>query len=246
MPDLWVRAVSDDAGLRREAFVAPESLPMWLARLHRTLPLAAAVTITVDGAVPVPLSDLLEGAGFALSGSGTTRRDRSLPDTVAGGMRLLVVGLNPSPHAADVGVAFSRPGNRFWPAALAAGVASVDRDPDHALGHHRLGMTDLSKRPTRRADEVSEAEYRRGVARLGRLCGWLQPRALCVVGLSGWRAAVDRSAVTGWQPPGPIPVPVYVMPNTSGLNAHASLADLTAHLRSAAGDPCGAAPADAG
>ena len=44
-------------------------------------------------------------------------RARTLPDVVGPGMRLLVVGLNPSIYSADVGVGYARPGNRFWPAA---------------------------------------------------------------------------------------------------------------------------------
>lgn len=210
---------------------------MWLARLHRTLPLGAAVSIHVDEHLPVPFEDLLEGGGFARSGSGTTRRDRTLPDTVGMGVRLLLVGLNPSPHAADSGVPFSRPGNRFWPAAAAAGLVSVDRDPDHALGHHRVGMTDLVKRTTRRADELTDAEFRRGVARIARLTDWLGPRAVCMIGLRGWRTAVDRTARPGWQEAGPFGAPVYVMPNTSGLNARSSLDELTEHLRRAAAGP---------
>ena len=56
-------------------------------------------------------------------------RARSLPDTVGPGMRLLVCGLNPSVYSADAGIGFARPGNRFWPAAIAAGIVTVDRDP---------------------------------------------------------------------------------------------------------------------
>src|SRR5690606_32435711 len=82
------------------------------------------------------------------------RRERTLPATIGPGMRLLVCGLNPSLYAADAGVGFARPGNRFWPAALAAGLVSVDRDPLHALVHHGLGMTDLVKRATVSAAEL--------------------------------------------------------------------------------------------
>ena len=41
-------------------------------------------------------------------------------------MRLFVCGLNPSVYSADAGVGFARPGNRFWPAALAAGIVTTD------------------------------------------------------------------------------------------------------------------------
>ena len=61
----------------------------------------------------------------------------TLADSVGPGMRLLVCGINPSPFSADVGVGYGRPGNRFWPAAVAAGVAPVDRDPVAALARAR-------------------------------------------------------------------------------------------------------------
>src|SRR5438045_2206721 len=65
-----------------------------------------------------PVSDdLIVGGGFeGVSRKPlTVRRLRSLPDRVGPDMRLLVCGLNPSLYAADQGVNFARPGNRFWP-----------------------------------------------------------------------------------------------------------------------------------
>lgn len=190
------------------------------------------------------LHDVVHGAGFALQEleqrghapgevDFTVRatRDRSLPDFVTAGMRLLVSGLNPSEHAADAGVGYVTAGNRFWPAALGAGLVSRDRDPRHALHAHGMGMTDLVKAATPRADALTRDEYRDGVARLDRLCDWLEPAAVCVVGLAGWRAAVDRRATPGWQDRPLGRSPVYVMPSTSGLNAAAPLTTLVEHLR---------------
>lgn len=149
-------------------------------------------------------------------------------------MTLLICGLNPSIYSAQAGVGFARPGNRFWPAALKAGIVSVDRDPLHALEHHGVGMTDMVKRATRRADELDADEYRHGFALLEKLVEKWQPNTVCFVGLAGWRIAVDRKAKAGWQPVGVSCRPVYLMPSTSGLNAHSSLDDLTEHLRQAA------------
>ncbi len=95
-------------------------------------------------------------------------------------------------------------------------------------------MTDLVKRATPRAAELTTAEFRHGLARLDRLCTLLEPEAVLVVGLAGWRAAVDRKATPGWQERRLGPSPVYVMPSTSGLNAGTSLADLVTHLQAAA------------
>ncbi len=189
------------------------------------------------------LRDVLVGAGFGVDSIEqrkkvllvAARRLHTLPDTVAPGMRLLVCGLNPSLYAADVGVGFARGGNRFWPAALAAGLVSRDRDPRHALVAHGVGMTDLVKRATRQAAELTADEYAEGLERLERLAERLEPRAVCFVGLAGWRAAVDRRATPGLQNRRIGGRPAYVMPSTSGLNARTSLAELTAHLRAAAG-----------
>jgi TDG/mug DNA glycosylase family protein len=237
--------------------VAPERLPLALADLHRGLPVGGVLDLAAcDGDAldrletgADMLRDLLVGAGFEPVGPGPAapsrapgrgrlaaraRRARTLPDTVGPGMRLLICGLNPSLYAADAGVAFARPGNRFWPAALAAGLVTVDRDPDHALRHHGVGMSDIVKRATVAADELTTAEYRSGLARVERLLGWLRPGGVCFVGLAGWRAAVDRRAQPGRQPRRLADVPVYVTPSTSGLNARTSLDELTAHLRAAA------------
>lgn len=190
------------------------------------------------------LVDVLEGAGFEIAAfsMATTehwprydislKRLLTLPDTVGPDMRVLVCGLNPSVHSAELGVGFARNGNRFWPAALASGLVGVDRDPRHALQHHGVGMTDLVKRSTPRADALATDEYVAGVARIERLCGWLRPAVVCMVGLAGWRVAVDRKAVAGLQEHTLGDCPVYVMPSTSGLNAHSRLDDLTDHLRS--------------
>jgi TDG/mug DNA glycosylase family protein len=204
---------------------------------------------------PDALADVVAGAGFDVESAefaGPGRGDvvlvratraRSLPDTVGPGMRLLVCGLNPSAYAADRGVGYARPGNRFWPALAAAGLVCPDgarrRDPRHLLAAHGIGMTDLVKRATVASAELGVDEYRAGVERVGRLVDWLRPAAVCVVGLEGWRAAVDRKAIVGWQPALPTGtalagVPTYVMPSTSGRvpgGVDASAAHFTNVLR---------------
>jgi TDG/mug DNA glycosylase family protein len=158
---------------------------------------------------------------------------RSLPDVVGPGMRVLVCGLNPSLYSADRGVGFARRANRFWTAAVAAGLVARPFDPLGALRDHGMGMTDLAKRATVGSRELTRQEYRSGHARVERLAAWLQPGVVCFVGLEGWRAAVDRRATAGLQPAPVGGVPAYVMPSTSGLNASTQLAGHIAHLRQA-------------
>lgn len=203
---------------------------------------------------PDRLVELLHGAGFAdVEGDRTpmewdegdsyldiaATRARTLADTVGPDLRLLVCGLNPSLHAADAGVGFAGPSNRFWPALVEAGLCSEAsiRDPWRLLAHERIGMTDVVKRATPRAAELTTAEHRAGLARLAHLCTLLEPRAIVMVGLAGWRAAADRKAAPGWQARRLGPTPVYLMPSTSGLNAGTSRAALVDHLRAAAAPP---------
>ena len=196
-------------------------LPLALWDLHRVLAVGSPFEIQVlegeyegdnlpgddvggrffAGWTPDRLTDVVVGAGFeveegslAVAGDEVRLRSvraRTLADTVGPGMRLLVCGVNPSWYSADAGVGYARPGNRFWPAALAAGIVDLDRDPVAALVDHGVGMTDFVKRPTRTAAEVTAAEYRSGYERVERLVEWLRPGAVCFTGLSGWRSVVD-------------------------------------------------------
>lgn len=230
----------DGVTVRRFDNVGQESLPLELAELHRAMGVGARARLRVAGHSDRRLLELVvAGAGFSFDGA---RRDgaglavavsrlHTLPDTVGPVMRVLLVGLNPSVYSADRGIGFARPGNRFWPAALAAGLVTRDRDTFDALRTHGVGMTDLVKRATARADELAPTEYRAGAARVEALVEWLAPAVVCFVGLSGYRVVVDRAATTGWQDPLFGGRPVYVMPNPSGLNAHATPALLADHLR---------------
>ena len=152
-------------------------------------------------------------------------------------MRILICGLNPSVVAADAGYGFAGATNRFWPAAVAAGLLTEPRNLPHALLERGVGMTDLVKRATPKSAEVTRSEYAAGLARVDRMVEWLRPGVVCMVGLEGWRAAADRKAVAGWQERRLGTRPVYVMPSTSGLNAKTSMADLVDHLRAALAGP---------
>jgi TDG/mug DNA glycosylase family protein len=236
-------------------------LPLALAQLHRATAPDAPVAISMkrgayEGSAlpnddfpgrffacwePEPLAAVVEGAGFVLTSREADdewthlrgHRGRTLPDYVAPDLRVLVCGLNPSLHAADAGVGYAGPGNRFWRAALAAGLVTHDRDPRLALRDDRMGMTDLVKRATVGAAELQAGEYRAGAARVERIVRWLEPEVICFVGLAGYRVAIDRHAQAGVQDESFAGVTTYVMPSTSGLNTGTSLTELTDHLRAA-------------
>jgi TDG/mug DNA glycosylase family protein len=211
-----------------------------LARLHRSVPVGHEVRLALPR--QTDLARLVEGGGFDVVDVERPERGRAgpvvravrlrtLPDYVAPDLAVLVCGLNPSVYSADAGVGFARPGNRFWPAAVAAGLVPTPLDPLAALAAG-VGMTDLVKRATPRADVLTRTDYEHGLDRLRWLVSWSRPSVLCFVGLAGWRAVVDGRASPGvQQAQDAIPdTTVYLMPSTSGANASSTVASLTAHL----------------
>lgn len=235
-------------------------LPLALARLHWATAVGAPLALSVvagDGEGDFPgddfpgrfyaywqpkdLARVVTGAGFEVDEVTVSRdrlwvearRARTLPDTVGPGMRVLVCGLNPSVVAADAGYGYAGPTNRFWRAAVASGLVTRPRDPLGCAVHDGVGMTDMVKRATPNAAMLAVEEYRAGAERVRRLVQWLQPGLVLFVGLAGWRAAVDRTSTAGLQPEPFAGAPAYVMPSTSGLNAHSRPAELTAHMAAA-------------
>jgi TDG/mug DNA glycosylase family protein len=169
---------------------------------------------------------------------------RTIPDLVGPDLRVLFSGINPSLYSAATGHHFARPGNRFWPALHRSGFTPRLLRPSEqfelpAMG---LGITNVVARATARADELSAAELVEGGAILAELAAKWRPRYLAVLGVTAYRTAFGRrTAVIGPQAETVGGVPVWVLPNPSGLNAHFQIADLAVefdHLRTAAaGEP---------
>jgi TDG/mug DNA glycosylase family protein len=167
-------------------------------------------------------------------------RDRTIPDIIAPGLRVLFAGINPGLYSAATGQHFARPGNRFWPALHQSGFTPRQLRPSEqdqllALG---LGITNVAARATARAAELTAAELRAGAEVLTAKVAEFSPRWLAVVGVTAYRTAFGRAdAVVGPQPDRIGATRLWALPNPSGLNAHwssAQLADAFAQLRDAA------------
>jgi TDG/mug DNA glycosylase family protein len=156
---------------------------------------------------------------------------RTIPDLVGPGLRVLFSGINPSLYSAATGHHFARPGNRFWPALHRSGFTDRQLHPSEqfelpAMG---LGITNVVARATARADELSAAELIAGGAILAALADRWRPRCLAILGVTAYRAAFARPKATiGPQPDRMAGVPVWVLPNPSGLNAGWNIDQLAA------------------
>ena len=148
---------------------------------------------------------------------------RTIPDVVGPGLRVLFSGINPSLYSAATGHHFARPGNRFWPALHRSGFTSHQLHPSQqwSLPGAGLGITNVVARATARADELSAAELVEGGALLAALVARWRPDFLAVLGVTAYRTAFGRPKATmGRQVDTIADVPVWVLPNPSGLNAH--------------------------
>jgi double-stranded uracil-DNA glycosylase len=163
----------------------------------------------------------------------------TVPDLVAEGLRVLLVGVNPSLWSGYSGYHFGNPGNRLWPVLHQAGLTPRRLRPGEnaELLAAGIGVTNLVDRSTARADELDQEELRSGVARLESLVRRDQPETVAVLGLTAYRAAFGRPrAGVGRQPEPLAGRPLWLLPNPSGLNASWQLPRLVtayAELRAA-------------
>ena len=167
----------------------------------------------------------------------------TLPDLLGPGLRLLFVGINPGLHTVAVQAPFARPGNRFYPALHRAGI--TDRVIDASTGllpadrahliERGIGLTTLVAAATRRAEELTRAQLVEGAASLEHRVAGLRPRVVAMLGVTAYRDAFDRRRATaGAQTELLGGVPLWVVPNPSGLNAHETVATLAEAYRAAA------------
>jgi len=162
-------------------------------------------------------------------------RGASLADLMPEHPRLVFVGINPGLWTAATGTHFAHPGNRFYPALAAAGI--IPRLPDFANGlteadqrmflDRGIGISNLVHRATARADELERTELREGAVRLAADVATWAPQVVAIVGLTAYRQGFDRPrARAGRQDERIADAELWVVPNPSGLNAHATVADL--------------------
>jgi len=170
-------------------------------------------------------------------------RGQEVDDLVGPGLRLLFVGINPGLWTAAVKTHFAHPTNRFYPALAAAGVTDyeVDRvagmtaDDRAHLVARGIGITNLVRRATARASELSPEELREGGDRLLRFVADRRPAVVAIAGIGAYREAFgERGAVLGRQPDTLDSAArwsgaaLWAVPNPSGLNAHETVATLAA------------------
>lgn len=160
--------------------------------------------------------------------------DRTVPDVIAAGLKVLFCGINPGLYSAAVGHHFARPGNRFWPALYAAGFTRRRLAPseERELLEDGYGITNIVRRASASAAELTPLEYQEGRRSLEARVLEYAPSILAILGIGAYRSAFSRpQAVFGEQDLRIGQTRVWVLPNPSGLNAHFSMEELADWMR---------------
>src|SRR5215472_3854328 len=126
---------------------------------------------------------------------------RTLPDHLRKGMKLVIVGCNPSESSVRVGHYYAGRGNEFWPILYQSGVVPepFDYRDDRRVIEFGIGLTDLVKRPTKGIEEFT-------------------PRVVAFNGKLTYEQFAQRRCKYGVQKESLYGARVYVLPSTSGAN----------------------------
>jgi len=165
----------------------------------------------------------------------------TLPDYLSSGLAIISIGLNPSLPSVRAGFYFANPRNRFWRALHGSGlVASEDAmKPGVAameilLQRHRIGFTDVIKRPTAGGHDLRAADFRKWAPLLQQKLASCAPAIAWFHGKQAYSGylrygeGITPAIDWGEQPLRLGDSRVFVTPNPSPANAVFSLTDLIA------------------
>ncbi|MFM0504733.1 G/U mismatch-specific DNA glycosylase [Paraburkholderia caffeinilytica] len=157
-----------------------------------------------------------------------------LPDILEPGLSVVFCGINPGALAASTGRHFAGRGNRFWRTLHLAGFTpeQICPEDDRTLLQYGCGLTTVVSRPTARADELSQWEFKAAAAEFERKIERYAPQWVAFLGKMGLSAmSGTRDIHWGLQPTTFGGARTWVLPNPSGLNRAFGLDALVAAYR---------------
>ncbi len=151
----------------------------------------------------------------------TSPDDAILPDVLRPGLTIVFCGMAAGKKSAAVGAYYAGPGNRFWSILHAIGLTPRQLQPAEfqTLPQYGIGLTDLEKRQSGNDDEldidrIDPAGLRERVLRFAPVALAFNSKTAAQqfygVKTLSYGPQRDRIGVTA----------VYVLPSTSGRNAH--------------------------
>ena len=143
---------------------------------------------------------------------------RTLPDHLRKGMKLVIVGCNPTESSVRVGHYYAGRDNPFWPILFESGVVPepFDYHDDKRVIEFGIGLTDLVKRPTKTVEELSRGDFAEGRIVLSQKLEEFAPRVVAFNGKTTYELFAQRKCKFGLQKEPLYGARVYVLPATPG------------------------------
>lgn len=153
-----------------------------------------------------------------------------LPDHIQLRGRILFVGINPGRRSAETGHHYAGASNRFWKLLYESALISepLTYQDDWRLPEWGLGLTNMISRCSAGSGVLAPHEYRAGLGVLARKVRRYRPQIVALLGVTIYRMifaggsklpsrldlGLTESRLAG--------VPIFLLPNPSGRNAHYS------------------------
>lgn len=143
---------------------------------------------------------------------------KTLPDLLRKGMKVVIVGCNPSESAVRVGHYYSGRGNEFWPLLFQGRVVPepFDYHDDKRVIEFGVGLTDLVKKPTKTAEDLSRQDFAEGRVVLSQKLEEFGPHVVAFNGRQTYEQFAQRKCKVGLQKELLYGARVYVLPLTGG------------------------------
>ncbi|HTZ33200.1 MAG TPA: mismatch-specific DNA-glycosylase [Methylomirabilota bacterium] len=143
---------------------------------------------------------------------------KTLPDYLRKGMKLVIVGCNPTESSVRAGHYYAGRGNAFWSTLFDSGVVPepFDYPDDRRVIEFGIGLTDLVKRPTKTVEELKREDFAEGRIVLAQKLEEYAPRVVAFNGKLVYEQFAQRKCKYGLQKELLYGAQVYVLPMTSG------------------------------
>ena len=157
---------------------------------------------------------------------------KTLPDHLRKGMKLVIVGCNPTESSVRTGHYYSGRGNPFWPALYETGVIPepLEYRDDKRIIEFAIGLTDLVKRPTRTIEALTREDFAEGRIVLSQKLGEYVPHVVAFNGKDVYEQFAQRRVKLGLQKETLYGASIYVLPATDAQHMNAAK-DRLLHFR---------------
>jgi len=147
-----------------------------------------------------------------------------VPDVLAPGLRLVLVGINPGRVSAAAAAHFANPRNDFWRL-----VADADFTPRLLVPEEQwemlglgYGLTNAAYRTTKGSGDLRRGDFAGSTERFERLAEQLAPQMIAFVGKAAYEGVFREHPEHGLQERRLSETGLFVLPSTSPANAAVS------------------------